>query len=512
MVVVGGPDAFEALSRAPPSRADAAEGFRAEGEAGPREPFFFFFGRRRSGSLRVVRRARHRRGERAASGGCGFVKRDERRVHLVSVRRQVLRVERAHGHVSRRGVRHGGDRGVGVGGDERHELAAFASRPAEEQNLLVAGGPPRVRGQKPAGAHLQPSRRGVPRALYFQRRRGGGDTRVDAAVLRVQSRDQRAVHAARQSSHPVLSVVVAGGDLAVTSARALQPVQLLHHAPRDRQAHARGVAVGTVVRAEAVQQHGQALVAAAHERVRVRHDGQLARPREHRRFRRARGLARRRRNLRRHRRERPGVGREGRRERAPRPRARLGARPRPHPGPRPGPRAVALGIVFPSVATRGGERAQRLAHHFGVHLHGVSRVVPRRPVVLGGILVPSPVDVHRVVHHLPGAGSNDETRSGHSVVARLLFCTCLLFPESAPVAERDAAQSTVHDSTMSPNLAVQQPVKLRENARLIKGRFFPRLRGDNFWNLRAGNDGLERDARPRPKGPQNRWSATRRVR
>ena len=42
MVVVGGPDAFEALSRAPPSRADAAEGFRAEGEAGPREPFFFF--------------------------------------------------------------------------------------------------------------------------------------------------------------------------------------------------------------------------------------------------------------------------------------------------------------------------------------------------------------------------------------------------------------------------------------------------------------------------------------
>jgi hypothetical protein len=48
----------------------------------------------------------------------------------------------------------------------------------------------------------------------------------------------------------------------------------------------------------------------------------------------------------------------------------------------------------------------------------------------------------------------------------------LLFPESAPVAERDAAQSTVHDSTMRPNLAVQQPVKLAENARLIREDFF----------------------------------------
>jgi hypothetical protein len=142
---------------------------------------------------------------KASRGGCS-VKRDERGVHLVRVFGKAFRVERAHGNVSRRGVRHGRDCGVGVRGDERHEFAAFAAGPAKKQNLLVPGGNPFVAvaaEQKPARFHLQPTRRGVPRALHFEHRRGCGDSSVDAAVLRVQSIYHRAVHAARQSGDAV---------------------------------------------------------------------------------------------------------------------------------------------------------------------------------------------------------------------------------------------------------------------------------------------------------------------
>jgi hypothetical protein len=79
----------------------------------------------------------------------------------------------------------------------------------------------------------------------------------------------------------------------------------------------------------------------------------------------------------------------------------------------------------------------------------------------------------------------------------------LLFPESAPVAERDAAQSTVHDSTMSPNLAVQQPVKLRENARLM-GDFFHDYEETTFGTsareTTGSNETRVRDLRDRRTG------------
>ena len=413
-------------------------------------------------------------------------------MHLVRVDRQAFRVERAHWHVPSRCVRHGRDRGVGVRGDERHELAAFAPRPAEEQNLLVPRrSGPRVADDESAGAHLQPSRRGVPGALHFERGERVANARVDAAVLRVQSRVKRAVRVARQSGHfSVLSVVVAAAASGARARRALQPVQLLYHAPRDRHAHAYGTEVGATrivsrpaarrlrIRAEAVQQRGQAPVAAAHERVGVQHDGQLANARAHRRVRHARGLARRRRNLQRCRRERLEAGREGYRKRTPRPRARLGGRPRPNPGPRPGPRAVAVGTVF--MTTRGGERAQRLAHHFGVHLHSISRVVPWRRDVLGGGLVPTPVDVHRVVHRLPGAGTTDEVEVGTLQKSR----------------------------SLTVQLSNNQPVNSLETT--LGGRFFPRRRGDN--EQRRERRRVRTTRTSTTEGPQYTWSATRRVR